>query len=123
MGCPTAEREKEALDALVSNIAECGNHLHVGFVGWRYLCETLIKYGRADLAWEIINKRDQPSIGWWIEQGAVTFWEQWDGGFSRNIRMSFADCGSDCILGMMSPLILEGICFTTNIPLPFQPFL
>lgn len=85
MGCPTAEREKEALDALVSNIAECGNHLHVGFVGWRYLCETLVKYGRADLAWEIINKKDQPSIGWWIEQGAVTFWEQWDGVFSRNI--------------------------------------
>ncbi|MBR5034658.1 MAG: family 78 glycoside hydrolase catalytic domain [Bacteroidales bacterium] len=85
MGCPSKEREQEALDALVANIAECGNHLHVGFVGWRYLCETLIKYGRADLAWEIINKKDQPSIGWWIEQGAVTFWEQWDGVFSRNI--------------------------------------
>ena len=85
MGCPSEERTKEALDALVANIAECGNHLHVGFVGWRYLCEILIKYGRADLAWEIINKRDQPSIGWWIEQGAVTFWEQWDGVFSRNI--------------------------------------
>ena len=85
MGCPTPEREKEALDALVANIAECGNHLHVGFVGWRYLCETLVKYGRADLAYEIINKRDFPSIGWWIEQGAVTFWEQWDGVFSRNI--------------------------------------
>ena len=85
MGGTSEERLQQALDALVANLAECGNHLHVGFVGWRYLCETLIKYGRADLAWEIINKRDQPSIGWWIEQGAVTFWEQWDGVFSRNI--------------------------------------
>ncbi len=85
MGGMSPEREQKALDALVANIAECGNHLHVGFVGWRYLCETLIKHGRADLAWEIINKKDQPSIGWWIEQGAVTFWEQWDGVFSRNI--------------------------------------
>ena len=85
MGCPTKEREQAALSALVANLAECGNHLHVGFVGWRYLCEILVRFGRADLAWEIINKRDQPSIGWWIEQGAVTFWEQWDGVFSRNI--------------------------------------
>ena len=85
IGNTSEERMQEALEALVANIAECGNHLHVGFVGWRYLCETLIRFGRADLAWEIINKRDQPSIGWWIEQGAVTFWEQWDGVFSRNI--------------------------------------
>lgn len=79
------ERLDKALNALVANIAECGNHLHVGFVGWRYLCEILVRYGRADLAYEIINKRDFPSIGYWIEQGAVTFWEQWDGVFSRNI--------------------------------------
>ena len=85
MGSTSEERLQKALDALVANLAECGNHLHVGFVGWRYLCEVLVKYGRADLAYEIINKRDFPSIGYWIEQGAVTFWEQWDGVFSRNI--------------------------------------
>ncbi|MBP5504586.1 MAG: family 78 glycoside hydrolase catalytic domain [Bacteroidales bacterium] len=85
MGGASEERLQKALDALVANIAECGNHLHVGFVGWRYLCEILVRYGRADLAYEIINKRDFPSIGYWIEQGAVTFWEQWDGVFSRNI--------------------------------------
>jgi alpha-L-rhamnosidase len=39
------------------------------------------------LAYKIINQRDFPSFGWWIEQGATTTWEQWDGGNSRNHPM------------------------------------
>ena len=83
MGVP-ADREQRVVDALVANIAEKDNHLHTGFVGFRYLCEMLVKHGHADLAYEIINKRDYPSFGWWIEQGATVTWEQWDGGFSHN---------------------------------------
>ncbi len=83
MGVPK-EREQKVVDALVANIAEHDNHLHTGFVGFRYLCEVLVKYGHADLAYEIINKRDYPSFGWWIEQGATVTWEQWNGDFSHN---------------------------------------
>ncbi|MBO4558145.1 MAG: alpha-L-rhamnosidase N-terminal domain-containing protein [Bacteroidales bacterium] len=83
MGVP-AEREQKVVDALVANIAEHDNHLHTGFVGFRYLAEVLVKYGHADLAYEIFNKRDYPSFGWWIEQGATVTWEQWDGTFSHN---------------------------------------
>ena len=83
MGVPP-EREQRVVDALVANIAEHDNHLHTGFVGFRYLCEILVKHGHADLAYEIINKRDYPSFGWWIEQGATTTWEQWNGAFSHN---------------------------------------
>ncbi|MBP5504587.1 MAG: alpha-L-rhamnosidase N-terminal domain-containing protein [Bacteroidales bacterium] len=83
MGVP-ADREQKVVDALVANIAEHDNHLHTGFVGFRYLCEMLVKHGHADLAYEIINKRDYPSFGWWIEQGATVTWEQWNGDFSHN---------------------------------------
>ncbi len=83
MGVP-ADREAKVVNALVSNIAEKDNHLHTGFVGFRYLCEMLVKHGHADLAYEIINKKDYPSFGWWIEQGATTTWEQWNGDFSHN---------------------------------------
>ena len=83
MGVPP-EREQKVVDALVANIAEKDNHLHTGFVGFRYLCEMLVKHGHADLAYEIINKRDYPSFGWWIEQGATVTWEQWNGEFSHN---------------------------------------
>lgn len=83
MGVP-ADREEKVVNALVSNIAEVGNHLDTGFFGTRYLFEILNKYGQQDLAYEMINKRDKPSFGWWIEQGATTTWEQWDGTFSHN---------------------------------------
>jgi alpha-L-rhamnosidase len=34
-----------------------------------------------------MNKRTQPSYGWWIDQGATTTWEEWDGKGSRNHPM------------------------------------
>ena len=40
-----------------------------------------------DLAYEAMNKRTQPSFGWWIDQGATTTWEQWNGDNSRNHPM------------------------------------
>ena len=83
MGVPE-DRQDKVVAALVANIAEHDNHLDTGFFGIRYLFEVLVKYGQADLAYEIINKRDWPSFGWWIEQGATVTWEQWDGKFSHN---------------------------------------
>jgi alpha-L-rhamnosidase len=34
-----------------------------------------------------MNKKTKPSFGWWIDQGATTTWEQWDGSGSRNHPM------------------------------------
>jgi len=34
-----------------------------------------------------MNQRTQPSYGWWIDQGATTTWEQWNGSGSRNHPM------------------------------------
>ena len=70
-----------------SNIAEVNDHLDTGIGGTRYLFEVLCDNGLKDLAYKIINQRDFPSFGWWIEQGATTTWEQWDGGNSRNHPM------------------------------------
>ena len=47
--------------------------------------------GMGELAYTIMNQRDFPSFGWWIEQGATTSWEQWNGGDSRNHPM-FGGC-------------------------------
>ena len=34
-----------------------------------------------------MNQKDYPGFGWWIEQGATTTWERWDGKDSRNHPM------------------------------------
>ena len=86
MGVPAEYRDK-VIAALKSNIAEVNDHLDTGIGGTRYLFEVLCDNGLKDLAYKIINQRDFPSFGWWIEQGATTTWEQWDGGNSRNHPM------------------------------------
>lgn len=86
MGVPK-ERKAKVVEALRTNIAEVNDHLDTGIVGTRHLFEVLCDNGLKDLAYKIINQRDFPSFGWWIEQGATTTWEQWDGGNSRNHPM------------------------------------
>ena len=42
------------------------------------------------MAYRIVSQKDLPSWGWWIEQGATTLWEQWNGSESRN-HIMFGD--------------------------------
>lgn len=86
MGVP-GECRAGVVEALRKEIEDSGNHLDTGIFGTRYLFEVLSGNGLGDLASAILNQRDFPSFGWWIEQGATTTWEQWDGGNSRNHPM------------------------------------
>ncbi len=86
IGVP-AERKAKVVEALKANIAEVNDHLDTGIVGTRYLFEILCENGLTDLAYKIINQRDFPSFGWWIEQGATTTWENWNGNDSHNHPM------------------------------------
>ena len=86
LGVPDERREK-VVKALVSNIAEVNDHLDTGIVGTRYLFEVLCDNGHKDLAYKIINQRDFPRFGYWIEQGATVTWENWNGADSHNHPM------------------------------------
>ena len=86
MGVP-AEKKDKVVAALRANIAEVNDHLDTGIIGTRYLFEVLCDNGLVDLAYKIMDQRDFPSFGWWIEQGATTTWENWDGRDSRNHPM------------------------------------
>lgn len=86
IGVP-ADRKAKVVEALRQNIAEVNDHLDTGIVGTRFLFEVLCDNGLKDLAYKIINQRDFPSFGWWIEQGATVTWENWDGRDSHNHPM------------------------------------
>ena len=62
-------------------------HLNTGIFGTQFLFETLAAHGMNDVAFEAMNKRDFPSYGNWIEQGATVTWEHWNGESSRNHPM------------------------------------
>ena len=82
MGVPP-ERYPRVYAALRDNIRRNGGHLDTGIYGTQFLLEVLCDNGMNDLAYGIMTKRTFPSFGHWIEQGATTMWEQWDGGNSH----------------------------------------
>lgn len=75
-----AEAERPALFArLVEKIEERGARLTTGFHGVALLCPTLARFGRPDLAYDLLFQRAFPSWGFSIDNGATTVWERWDG--------------------------------------------
>ena len=86
MGVPAKSKDK-VLAALRNDIAENGGHLDTGIYGTQFFFEILAENGMNELAFEAMNKRDFPSYGRWIEQGATTTWEEWNGNNSRNHPM------------------------------------
>jgi len=78
------------LGNLVAAVDKTNGHIDTGILGAKYLLNALLENGRADVAYRIASQKDQPSWGWWIEQGATTLWEQWNGTESRN-HIMFGD--------------------------------
>lgn len=68
-----------ALEQLVNNIKNYGTHLTTGFLGTPYLCEVLSRFGRNDLAYELLLQETYPSWLYPVKMGATTIWERWDG--------------------------------------------
>ncbi len=75
---------------LLDEVAACNDHIDCGILGAKYVLHVLTDLGHADVACRIAAQRDYPSWGLWIEQGATTLWESWDGQASRNHHM-FSD--------------------------------
>jgi alpha-L-rhamnosidase len=86
MGVP-ADQHQHVVAALKSDIIANGGHLDTGIFGTQFFFEVLSENGLHELAFLAMNKKTQPSYGWWIEQGATTTWEHWNGESSRNHPM------------------------------------
>ena len=74
-----AEDPQKAADILADKVREAGIQLRTGFVGTPYILHVLSEYGHADLAWELLLRREYPSWLYPITKGATTIWEHWDG--------------------------------------------
>lgn len=74
------EHERQALaDRLAEKLEERGSRLTTGFLGVGLLCPVLTRFGRVDLAYDLLLQREYPSWGFSIDNGATTIWERWDG--------------------------------------------
>jgi alpha-L-rhamnosidase len=68
-----------AVERLIEVIHQGQYHLTTGFVGTPYLCHVLSRYGRADVAYKLLNQESYPSWLYPVKQNATTIWERWDG--------------------------------------------
>lgn len=82
MGVP--EDRYESVMSVVKDYFETnGGHLNTGICGTPLFFRVLYDLGEYDMVWRQLSSTEYPSFGWWIAQGADTFWEQWSGAASR----------------------------------------
>ncbi|MDD4591682.1 MAG: alpha-L-rhamnosidase N-terminal domain-containing protein [Parabacteroides sp.] len=87
IGVPQERLENVKSTLRTEIVQQYKGHLNTGMLGTQFFFETLAANDMNDLAVEAMNKRDFPSYGNWIKQGATTTWEQWNGTDSRNHPM------------------------------------
>jgi alpha-L-rhamnosidase len=73
-----AKSGKILADKLRAGTTADNSGMTTGFLGTRPLLPVLTSVGQNDLAVEQFQKREFPSWGYEVEQGATTIWEHWD---------------------------------------------
>ena len=74
-----AEDPQKTADDLADMVRADGVQLRTGFVGTPYILHVLSRYGYADLAWDLVLRREYPGWLYPVTKGATTIWEHWDG--------------------------------------------
>ena len=79
-GMVPKDRENEIFDYLVNHIeTKTGGAIGTGLIGGQWLMRTLSDNGRMDIAYRFATRREYPSWGYMIDNGATTIWELWNG--------------------------------------------
>jgi alpha-L-rhamnosidase len=86
MGVP-ADQYQRVIEALKADIKAKNGHLDTGIFGTQFFFEVLTENGMHDLAYEAMNKREEPGYGHWLELGSTTTREQWSEEGSHNHPM------------------------------------
>lgn len=77
-GLVEGEAKARLAERLRRNFEEHSNCLQTGFLGTSILMATLTDNGMADMAYELLFQRKNPSWLYSIDNGATTIWERWN---------------------------------------------
>ena len=70
--------KEDMIARLRQNFAEHDNCLQTGFLGTSILMGTLTDNGMADIAYNLLFQRKNPSWLYSVDNGATTIWERWN---------------------------------------------
>ncbi len=71
------ELRSKVADNLARRVVQDNKHIDVGLLGTKTILNALSENGYAQLAYEVASQETFPSWGWWIVNGATTFYENW----------------------------------------------
>ncbi len=78
----------KVVENLAKRVEADNKHIDVGLLGTKAILNALSENGYADLAYEVASQETYPSWGWWIVNGATTFYENWDINAKSDISMN-----------------------------------
>ncbi len=112
------EAKTRMIDRLRDNFKEHDNCLQTGFLGTSILMPTLTENGMADIAYELLFQRKNPSWLYSVDNGATTIWERWnsymlDKGMGPRGMNSFNHYAYGCVAEWMWET-MAGISTDTN---------
>jgi alpha-L-rhamnosidase len=87
-GLVPAEMRSTVAANLAKRVAEDDFHIDVGLLGSKALLNALSENGYAEVAWKVASQESFPSWGWWIVNGATTFYENWPIDADRDISQN-----------------------------------
>lgn len=89
----TEEERRPLVDTLISQIERNDWHLDFGVLGCKFVMHSLGRAGEGNVGHRMLAQRTFPGCRRWIDLGATTLWECWNGGGSHNHHM-FSDLSS-----------------------------
>lgn len=87
-GLVLADLIPKVAENLAKRVEADNKHIDVGLLGTKTILNALSENGYPELAYEVAAQETFPSWGWWIVNGATTFYENWPLDASRDISMN-----------------------------------
>jgi alpha-L-rhamnosidase len=110
----------KAFEHLLECLEEYDYRMSTGLVTTQMLMKELVRYGRADLAYRLLESERFPSWIYAVNQGATTLWERWDAYVKgRGIHPSGMNSFDHYALGSVGEWIFSyvlGINYDINSP-------
>ena len=102
LGLVEGTARENLITRLKQNFADHDGCLQTGFLGTSILMQTLTENGMADIAYDLLFQRKNPSWLYTVDNGATTMWERWnsytvEGGVGPNGMNSYNHYAYGCV--------------------------
>ncbi|GAA4327036.1 glycoside hydrolase family 78 protein [Mucilaginibacter gynuensis] len=86
-GLVPKEKHEAVFNSLINHLAKLNYHFDTGILATPLLLKVLSQNERDDIAYKIMNQKDQPGFGYLLDSKNSTLWEEWAGGGSHSHPM------------------------------------